>query len=229
MTIIFNAAGERRKELVKAVSKFSGVKAQYLRVPTLAYNIGCYTIDKAGNLSFDEEADGEKVKTLLEYLSQNGFVAETPATPEMSETEKSEQEESIGFTVQIPIEKVSVENLMNLLEARGSLIRKALAVEDLPVITDEEKISFPWFSEGLDAETVKAYSHFIAALCEMSKNQKRISAKEKPVENEKYAFRCFLLRLGFIGNEYKTERKILLQNLSGSSAFKGGVKNDISE
>ena len=56
----------------------------------------------------------------------------------------------------------------------------------------------------------------------MSKDAKRITAKEKPVDNEKYAFRCFLLRPGFIGGEYKTDRKILLRNLSGSSAFKSG-------
>jgi len=58
----------------------------------------------------------------------------------------------------------------------------------------------------------------------MALNQKRIIAKEKPVDNDKYAFRCFLLRLGFIGEDYKTERKILLRNLSGSSAFKSGTK-----
>ena len=45
-----------------------------------------------------------------------------------------------------------------------------------------------------------------------------------------YAFRCFLLRLGFIGSEYKAERKILLKNLSGSSAFKnGGAGHAVSE
>ena len=74
-----------------------------------------------------------------------------------------------------------------------------------------------------------AYETFICKLCEMARNQKRISSTEKAVDNEKYAFRCFLLRLGFIVNEYKTERKILLRNLSGSSAFKGGAKNEISE
>ena len=42
------------------------------------------------------------------------------------------------------------------------------------------------------------------------------------MDNEKYAFRCFLLRLGMIGNAYKESRKILLQNLIGSSAFKSG-------
>ena len=58
----------------------------------------------------------------------------------------------------------------------------------------------------------------------MSLEQKRISAKAKEYENEKYAFRCFLLRLGFIGDEYKADRKLLLRNLSGSSAFKNGQK-----
>lgn len=66
------------------------------------------------------------------------------------------------------------------------------------------------------------YLHFVHALCEMACNQKRISVQEREVENEKYAFRCFLLRLGFIGEEYKVERKILLKNLTGSSAFKNG-------
>ena len=49
----------------------------------------------------------------------------------------------------------------------------------------------------------------------------RISDKnDKEVENEKYAFRCFLLRLGFIGDDSKVARRILLQNLSGNSAFR---------
>ena len=54
--------------------------------------------------------------------------------------------------------------------------------------------------------------------------QKRITAKPKENENEKYAFRCFLLRLGFIGDEYKADRKLLLSKLSGSSAFKAGTR-----
>ena len=54
----------------------------------------------------------------------------------------------------------------------------------------------------------------------MAKNRKRITAKERTVCNEKYAFRCFLLRLGFIGNAYKASRKLLLKNLDGNSAFR---------
>lgn len=122
----------------------------------------------------------------------------------------------------------ALENLHRLVEAKADLIKKALAVDALPIEITEERVSFPWFAEA-DSDSAKAYSHLITALCDMAKNQKRITAKEKDTENEKYAFRCFLLRLGFIGEEYKTDRKILLKNLSGSSAFKGGAKHEISE
>ena len=58
----------------------------------------------------------------------------------------------------------------------------------------------------------------------MAKKAKRVTLKDKEVENPKYAFRCFLLRLGLVGAEYKQDRKILLKNLTGSSAFKSGAK-----
>jgi hypothetical protein len=63
------------------------------------------------------------------------------------------------------------------------------------------------------------------ALCDMARSQKRVTAKEKETGNDKYAFRCFLLRLGFVGDEYKSARKILLKNLSGNSAFKAPKGN----
>lgn len=113
-----------------------------------------------------------------------------------------------------------------LVDAKESLIKKALAVDILTIETDGEKVSFPWFAEGQDSESVKAYTHFIAAICDMARNQKRVTEKEKPADNEKYAFRCFLLCLGSIGAEYKGERKILLKNLSGSSAFKNAERGN---
>lgn len=117
----------------------------------------------------------------------------------------------------------SLDNLHKLIKAKGSLIKKALDVTDLSITEEDDKISFPWFTTELDADEVRAYTHFIAALCEMARNAKRVTAKEKESDNDKYAFRCFLLRLGFIGTDYKMERKILLSNLSGSSAFRNGA------
>ena len=58
------------------------------------------------------------------------------------------------------------------------------------------------------------------SLCELARTQKSVIATEQETDNEKYTFRCFLLRLGFIGTEYKEARKILMQNLSGNAAFR---------
>lgn len=113
--------------------------------------------------------------------------------------------------------------LEKLIAAKGTLIKKALGIDELPIEKTEDRVTFPWFKKMIeDADAANAYLHFVHALCEMACNQKRISVQEREVENEKYAFRCFLLRLGFIGEEYKVERKILLKNLTGSSAFKNG-------
>ena len=125
--------------------------------------------------------------------------------------------------INVSLDKAAVGNLTNLLTAKESLIKKALGINDLGIEVTEDVISFPWFSEMPEPDAVKAYTHFIAALCKMSKDLKRASATEKDVDNEKYAFRCFLLRLGFIGNEYKAERKILLKNLSGNSSWQNGA------
>ena len=247
MRIEFNRTGAERKELVKAISEITGAEAVYKFMPTCAYEIDYFTVTKDGALEFDDRADSEEIENLLEQLAQRGFEGTAPEAtdiaPEMpdtaaeSEAEKlsaepqkaehkptqGEQCESINLTITLPLESVAVGNLTKLLDAKGSLIKNALGVEDLGFEINEESktICFPWFGE-VSIDEAMAYTHFVNALCKMTKEAKRVTAKEKNVDNEKYAFRCFLLRLGFIGTEYKAERKILLRNLSGSSAFKAG-------
>ena len=218
MEIKYGVTGKDRKALVSAIAEIIGAKAIYKGVPTCNYEVDCFTIDKSGTLIFDDLADSEEVEHLIEELSIRGFVAE--------QTESDQEIVDNGFSISLPIDKVNVFNLQNLLESKKTLICKALGIDSLPVDVEETRVTFSWFRELPDADRVKAYTHFIAALCEMSVSQKRISATEKLAENEKYAFRCFLLRLGFIGAEYKDERKILLENLSGSSAFRSGKAGD---
>ena len=258
MEIRYNVTGAKRKELVNVISKATGMKAVYKFMPTCNFEIGSFTVNKEGTLLIDAQTDNEEVARVLEAIAAAGFEGETqdtkeaPAeekslssqedaaeTAELMETETTEAEEAstpeaasehLGLTVEIPLDKVDVGNLTKLLDAKGGLIKKALGISELPIEVLEDRAAFPWFSELPDADAVQAYTHFISALCEMSKNAKRVTATEKAVDNEKYAFRCFLLRLGFIGAEYKTERKILLKNLTGSSAFKnGGKKHETSE
>lgn len=215
MTIDYKA--ENRKALVQAISEFTGAKAKYLGMPSAAYQIDYFTVTKEGNLEFDDRADSEEIENLIEHLAGQGFLAETLK-------EENETEETTGLTISMPLDKVAVGNLTRLLDAKGSLIRKALGVTDIRIEISEDKVSFPWFETIPSPEELDAYTKFIAALCEMSVKAKRVTAKEKEVDNDKYAFRCFLLRLGFIGAEFKAERKILLQNLTGSAAFKSGAK-----
>ncbi|MGN0618694.1 MAG: virulence protein [Ruminiclostridium sp.] len=229
MTIYYKA--QDRKTLVKAISEFTGADAVYLRTPTYAYRIDYFTVTREGNLEFDDRADSEEIENLIEFLAECGFVAKSPE-PVTNETAQSN---SVGLTLEVPFEGAAVENLTKLLDAKGGLIRKALAVDKLPIEVTDSTVKFPWFSE-CGADECKAYTHFVSALCELAANAKRVTAKEKETDNDKYTFRCFLLRLGFIGAEYKAERKILLRNLTGSSAFRlgaasanGGVSNEVSE
>ena len=240
MRIEFHRTGAERKALVTAIGEILEARPKYKGMPSAAYEIDYYTVTKDGTVEFDDRTDSEEVENLLEQLADRGIVA-APAemaqawlnarAEELSKASETEpQEANVGLTVEIPLDKVSLGNLTKLLEAKGKLIRKALGISELSIEILEDRVAFPWFEELPNSDAVKAYTHFISALCEMSRNAKRVTATEKPVENEKYAFRCFLLRLGFIGSEYKAERKILLKNLTGSSAFKdGGVDHEVSE
>jgi hypothetical protein len=231
MKVDYNVTGKDRKSLVNVIATLTGKKAEYLGMPTAAYKVGCFTIDRNGTLEFGDRADSEKAENLIKELDKRGFTAE-PA--EVGETSGEEPEtadgagqgESMGFTISAPLAAVSAGNLTNLLKAKGTLIKKALGIDDLGIKLEDDKISFSWFSEMPDQNERKAYTHFIAALCKLSKDQKRVSSTEHPADNEKYAFRCFLLRLGFIGPEYKQERKILLKNLTGNSSFRNGAKKE---
>ena len=213
MTIKFNVPGKKRKELALTIAKWLGSEVKYQGAPTFAYEVDCFTIDKDGNLCGDNLIADEAVERLLEYLYDEGFESDISATEEPKESK---------LAISMPANKVALGTILQLLDAKGNLFKKALGVTELPIYNDEVKITFAWFPYTEDPEEVKAYDLFICKLCDFARNAKRVTATEKAVDNEKYAFRCFLLRLGFIGDEYKTARKILLRNLEGSSAFKSG-------
>ncbi len=73
---------------------------------------------------------------------------------------------------------------------------------------------------GIHAGKMKAYIQLCIAMCELATQVKYASPKPQQTENEKYAMRCWMLRLGFIGEEFKTAREVLLRNMDGNSAFR---------
>jgi hypothetical protein len=204
-----NLEGTTRKALVTAIEEITGKKAVYCKMPTCNYDIGEITVTRDGSVDYPDGSD------IIKCLTEMGFAAE----PEQTE-----------LTVEIPntLTEVELDGLKRLIASKKALICKAVGAENLDIIISEDKIAFPWFSltEGSESDETVAYTAFIAALVDMVKRQKRIIATEKAVGNEKYAFRCFLLRLGFIGDEYKIARRILLKNLTGCSTWKDGVHNE---
>jgi hypothetical protein len=231
MKVDYNVTGKDRKSLVNVIATLTGKKAEYLGMPTASYKVGCFTVDRNGTLEFGNRTDSEKTENLIKELDKRGFTAKVGETSgEESETaDGAGQGENMGLTISVPLAAVSTGNLTNLLKAKGALIKKALEIDDMPVEIGKNKVSFPWFPEMPGSDVAKAYTHFIAALCKLSKDQKRVSSTEHPADNEKYAFRCFLLRLGFIGPKYKQERKILLKNLTGNSSFRNGAKKEVTD
>ena len=230
MQINYNVSGSDRKQLVAAIAQHTGEKPKYLGAPGFAYQVSSFTVSADGKVTIE---DNSTAADLIRFLREKGFQAEDPLTDCIEDDaaeEQNEAEEITGVCISMPRSLFSdstLENLKDLVAAKGSLIKKALGTDELPIEVTDTKVSFPWFVGAPTPEELKAYDTFICKLCEMARNQKRVSAKKKEVDNEKYAFRCFLLRLGFIGAEFKTERKILLRNLTGSSAFRSGQPKEV--
>ena len=84
----------------------------------------------------------------------------------------------------------------------------------------EDKVAFTGFTGVKDAEHVRTFMKLAAIINKAAITQKRVIAKEVDMSNEKYAMRNWLIRLGMDGDEYKADRKILMENLSGHVAFR---------
>lgn len=225
MKINYNLKGAARKSLVKALSEVLNASSEYLGAPSMSYQIGESVLDVNGELTVGENVDAE---ALTNSLKQRGFcpvTGENESTEEfIGQEEQAPQSANDALIIEMPKQSANEQNLRNILTAKGELIKKALGVSGLPIETTEETIKFPWFERLLEPNELQAVTKFIAALCKLSCELKRTSAEPREIVNEKYEFRCFLLRLGFIGEDFKEDRKILLQRLKGSSAFKGGAK-----
>ena len=226
MKIHYNITKEQRKKTVEIVGRTLGVQPIYCGAPTFAYRVGAFEITRDGSICFGDEVDEAEVERVRTALRGAGFAAEEDES-EMTMAEVDSEEDSLAISIpRTFLTETGRRNLDALLASKGKLIQKAFNIEKAAYTLTDETIKFAWFHGKIAEDTVRAYTDFISKLCEMAQKQKRAVAKEKVVENEKYAFRCFLLRLGMIGDDYKTSRKILLQNLTGSSAFKNGHRKE---
>ena len=252
----FHVTGSERKRLVSVIAKAADESARYLGLPSMAYEIGPFTVSQDGTLEFSDNTDSETVEAVYEAVDEAGFICDEleadPApdvacdpTPdearEASAPDKAREAstpdeagdgpapnviesaaDTDGVVVALPLAGFnpdSLDRLQKLIDSKASLIKKALGADTLTVRIRADRVEFPWFEHVPAPEMIRAATAFIAALCKQAKGCSRVTAIDHPVESEKYAFRTFLLRLGFSGQENKDLRAALMKNLSGPAAF----------
>lgn len=210
---------KQRPKLAQEIGNILGTAPHYERVPSCAYDIAGYRLDKEGVLHIPEGVAVEMVEHLIRQLRECGFQDDVEFTEEVPMQQDK-------LTIAVPrasLTDTALENLQKIIANKQTLLQRAFRTDSTEIEITEEKINFAWFSYTEDGDEIAAYTQFITRLCDMAREAKRGSSKPTETDNDKYAFRCFLLRLGYIGKEYKTARKILLRNLAGNSAFRYGV------
>ena len=215
--IRFTLESKQRPKLAQEIGNILGTVPHYERVPSCAYDTAGYRLDKEGVLHIPEGAE-ETTKDLIRQLRERGFQDDAEVTEEVPVQEDK-------LTIGIPRESLTdtaLENLQKIIANKQTLFQRAFWMDSTEIEITDEKINFTWFPYTVDGDEIAAYTQFISRLCDMARDAKRVSSKPTETDNDKYAFRCFLLRLGFIGKEYKTARKILLRNLTGNSASRYG-------
>ena len=241
MQIKYNVSREKRKELVSIMRDILQETTRYLAAPTFCFMVGKYTVDKNGTVTCPDDANAAQIEMLIRELAHDGFIGERVgeatkpaehivAEPEQQKKERSHTAAPDRLAIELPkdgITPAAMENLRRLVASKATLLKKALATDSLPITEHADRIEFDWFRTTDDQAEIAAYYQLVHGLCELARTQKRVLASERPVNSDRYTLRCLLLRIGFIGDEFKTSRKILLRNLEGSSSYakpKAGIE-----
>ena len=193
--IRFTLESKQRPKLAQEIGNILGTALHYERVPSWAYDIAGYRLDKEGVLHIPEGTEKEIVEELIRQLWERGFQNDAEVTEEVSVQQEK-------LTIAIPkasLTDVALENLQKIIANRQTLFQRAFRTDNTESEITEEKINFTWFPYTADGDEIAAYTQFISRLCDMARDAKRVSTKSTETDNDKYAFRCFLLRLGFIG------------------------------
>jgi ribulose bisphosphate carboxylase small subunit len=207
MTIHYQA-GTERKKLVAAAATHLGVSSSYQGMPSAAYIVGAeYTITRESALI------GPDDHGLVEALRQQGF-----APQEEHYDDRPEQPDRL--TIEVPIGEDwtpdKLVNLEKLVASRAALLMKVLGVDSLPIEQTGSVLRFDWFPVDNNA---MVYSQLVCALVRTAQEATRITAKERSCESERFHMRTYLLKIGFIGDEFKEARKVLTRGLSGSGSY----------
>ena len=149
-----------------------------------------------------------------------------PSDDAMKEGTAADQGDATKFAVSIPRKTLTddaLERLKLIVSNKEVLFKRAVIADALPIEVTEEEISFPWFTlTGVDGEAA-AYAQFITALCQMASEQTRILDKPYDGDNDRFAMRIFMVRLGMKGAAFALARKLMMKHLTGNSGWRYGA------
>ena len=197
--IRFTLESKQTPKLAQEIGNILGTAPYYERVPSCAYDIAGYRLDKEGVLHIPERIEKETVEDFIRQLRERGFQDDAKVTEEVPVQQDK-------LTIAIPKESLTdtaLENLQKIIANKQTLFQRTFRTDSTEIEITDEKINFTWFPYTADGDEIAAYTQFISRLCDMARDAKRVSSKPTETDNDKYAFRCFLFRLGFIGKGYK--------------------------
>ena len=244
----FTLNTQDKKTLVKRIGELTGEQPRYTFVPRCAYEIGVYTVECSGDLVVKEtDADEAIIQTLVleglikkedreedhveEAAEPGGLTISLPMTRHTADSlrrlinllysrgrllskatggEFSAEKELIAALDDAGT-VMTTDAFIALVNYHGGLTGLSFT---------DSKVNFTGFPLTDDPEKNTAFQQLSCLMNRHALEQKRIQAKAVNDENEKYAFRIWLLRVGMNGDEYKASRKVLMQNLSGNAAFR---------
>lgn len=234
-----------RKEIVKILGEHFGVKPRYLGVPSCAYQIKAeggeeFIIDREGKIKNSEGIEFEFERLI------NG-PGEEPLKEEITAKDISFPIDGhTGVTLRNLVNMISskqslikkalgIEKDIVTAEFVEAINNVSLAtIEDFKIVADEigiEKIpglEFNFEKRVLTFGFIKTFEDrkianlFAKALNESALKLKQSSPKPTETDNEKFTFRTWLMRLGFVGADYKKAREVMLRDLQGNGAFRKG-------
>lgn len=235
----FKVGKEIRKDAAIVIGQALELNHEYAGPPTFAYTAGGWVIDRDGMVM----TPAKKLDDIHLFQEVFNAIKEAGISPEgravvtlsiaghsgislrnlvnMAYSKEDLIRRAFGFDCKIVSEDF-IEAINNVrLNAKVKGFEEVAKIHDTGNICfDGESISFKFYNPSLDVDEISSQVLFSHKLNEQAKAQKNSMVKKKPIENEKYAMRCWLLRMGFIGSKYRVERKRILENLTGNSAFR---------
>lgn len=226
-----------RKELVKILGEHFGVKPKYMGAPSFAYQIQTegetFIVDREGKITnlegIEFELDTllndtkEEITTVEISISMDGHTGVTLRNlVNMIFSKQRLIKKSLGIEEDIVtaefVERINSVRLVTIEDFEVSAFD--IGIEKVPGICfdfQKKTIAFNFINTFEDTETKV---RFVTALNESAKNLKQSSPKPTETDNEKFTMRTWLVRLGFVGADYKKAREALLKNLEGNGAYR---------